>query len=52
MLYADHLNDPPKSADAFHRHLELGGAHAQAKAPVTRADQAARSPLPSPSLPL
>ncbi|MDH4236582.1 MAG: caspase family protein [Nitrospira sp.] len=41
-LYADHLNDQLKSIEAFRRYLELGGAHARARAAVTEADQAAR----------
>lgn len=41
-LYADHLNDRPKSIQAFRRYLELGGAHARARAVVTEADQAAK----------
>jgi tetratricopeptide (TPR) repeat protein len=39
-LYADHLNDRPKSIQAFRRYLELGGAHARARAAVAEADQA------------
>jgi uncharacterized caspase-like protein len=41
-LYADHLNDGPKSIQAFRRYLELGGAHARARSVVTEADQAAK----------
>lgn len=41
-LYADHLNDQPKSVEAFRRYLELGGAHARAKAAVSQADQATK----------
>ncbi len=41
-LYADHLNDRPKSIQAFRRYLELGGAHARARSVVTEADQAAK----------
>ncbi|OQW34262.1 MAG: hypothetical protein A4E19_02035 [Nitrospira sp. SG-bin1] len=33
-LYADHLNDHPKSMEAFRRYLELGGTHARARAAV------------------
>jgi tetratricopeptide (TPR) repeat protein len=41
-LYADHLNDQPKSVEAFRRYLELGGAHARARTVVTQADLAAK----------
>ncbi len=41
-LYADHLNDQPKSVEAFRRYLELGGAHARARAAVSQADQATK----------
>jgi hypothetical protein len=41
-LYADHLNDQPKSVEAFRRYLELGGTHARAKAAVEQADQLTR----------
>lgn len=41
-LYADHFNDWPKSIQAFRRYLELGGAHARARAVVTEADRAAK----------
>jgi len=41
-LYADHLNAPPKSVEAFRRYLELGGAHARARAAVSQADQATK----------
>jgi tetratricopeptide (TPR) repeat protein len=41
-LYADHLNDQPKSIQAFRRYLELGGAHARARSVVAEADRAAR----------
>lgn len=41
-LYADHLNDQAKSVEAFRRYLELGGAHARARAAVSQADQAAK----------
>lgn len=44
-LYADHLNNQPKSVEAFRRYLELGGAHARARAAVSQADQATK---PSP----
>ncbi|MBY0246843.1 MAG: caspase family protein [Nitrospiraceae bacterium] len=43
-LYADHLNDRPKSIEAFRRYLELGGAHVRARAAVAEADQAAKQP--------
>ncbi len=42
-LYADHLNDQPKSVEAFRRYLELGGTHARAQAAVSQAD---RTPTP------
>ena len=45
ILYADHLNDQPKSVEAFRRYLELGGAHARARAAVSQADQATK-PIP------
>ena len=45
-LYADRLNDRSKSVDAFRRYLELGGAHARAKAAVSQADQATGKPTP------
>lgn len=38
-LYADHLNDQPKSVEAFRRYLELGGTHARAQAAVSQADR-------------
>ncbi|MGA6826240.1 caspase family protein [Nitrospira sp. NS4] len=41
-LYADHLNDQPKSVEAFRRYLELGGSHSRAKAVVREADAATR----------
>ncbi len=34
ILYADEINDQPKSIEAFTRYLELGGNHARAKAAV------------------
>ncbi|MBH0201054.1 MAG: tetratricopeptide repeat protein [Nitrospira sp.] len=37
-LYADHLNDQPRSVEAFRRYLELGGTHARARATVSAAD--------------
>jgi Flp pilus assembly protein TadD len=43
-LYEDHLNDNGKSVEAFRRYLELGGAHARARAAVSLADQAVLSP--------
>jgi tetratricopeptide (TPR) repeat protein len=42
-LYADHLNDQPKSVEAFRRYLELGGTDARARATVGHAD---RTPMP------
>ncbi|MDH5741165.1 MAG: caspase family protein [Nitrospira sp.] len=42
-LYADHLNDQPKSVEAFRRYVELGGTHARARASVNQAD---RAPVP------
>jgi tetratricopeptide (TPR) repeat protein len=42
-LYADHLNDQPKSVEAFRRYLELGGKDARARATVGQAD---RPPMP------
>lgn len=39
-LYADHLNDQPKSVEAFRRYLELGGTHTRARAAVNQADHA------------
>jgi tetratricopeptide (TPR) repeat protein len=42
-LYADHLNDHPKSLEAFRRYLELGGTHARAREAVSQAD---RTPMP------
>jgi hypothetical protein len=42
-LYADHLNDHPKSVEAFRRYLELGGTQARARAAVSHAD---RTPMP------
>jgi tetratricopeptide (TPR) repeat protein len=44
-LYADRLNDPAKSVEAFRRYLELGGAHARARDAVSQAD---RSPQAAP----
>jgi tetratricopeptide (TPR) repeat protein len=43
-LYEDQLNDNAKSVEAFRRYLQLGGAHARARAAVSLADQAASSP--------
>jgi Flp pilus assembly protein TadD len=43
-LYEDELNDKAKSVDAFRRYLELGGAHARARAAVSQADQAVAGP--------
>jgi tetratricopeptide (TPR) repeat protein len=40
-LYADQLEDEGKSVAAFRRYLELGGAHARARAAVSQADEAA-----------
>ncbi len=42
-LYADHLEDEGKSVTAFRRYLELGGAHARARAAVSQANEAASS---------
>ena len=41
-LYADQLQDQPKSIEAFRRYLELGGLHARARDAVAQADQAAK----------
>jgi tetratricopeptide (TPR) repeat protein len=41
-LYADHLNDQPKSVEAFRRYVELGGTHARAHAAVNQADHGPR----------
>jgi len=38
-LYADHLNDQPKSVEAFRRYLELGGTHARAHSAVGQIDR-------------
>lgn len=38
-LYADHLNEPQKSVEAFRRYVELGGTHARARASVDHADR-------------
>jgi len=43
-LYEDQLSDNAKSVEAFRRYLQLGGAHARARAAVSQADQAASSP--------
>jgi tetratricopeptide (TPR) repeat protein len=43
-LYEDHLNENGKSVEAFRRYLQLGGAHARARAAVSLADQAVLSP--------
>lgn len=42
-LYADRLNEPQKSVEAFRRYLELGGTHDRARAAVSQAD---RTPKP------
>jgi hypothetical protein len=42
-LYADRLNEPQKSAEAFRRYVELGGTHDRARAAVNQAD---RTPKP------
>jgi Tfp pilus assembly protein PilF len=42
-LYADHLNDRPKSIQAFRRYLELGGTHARASAAVSEADRSTKT---------
>ncbi len=39
-LYADQLEEDGKSVEAFRRYLELGGAHARARAAVSQADEA------------
>lgn len=44
-LYADHLNEPQKSTDAFRRYLELGGQSERA----TRAVQGDRAPGEKPA---
>ncbi|MBD0316268.1 MAG: caspase family protein [Nitrospiraceae bacterium] len=41
-LYADQLQDQPKSIEAFRRYLELGGLHARARDAVAQADQTAK----------
>lgn len=38
-LYADQLNEPQKSVEAFRRYVELGGTHARARAVVNRNDR-------------
>lgn len=38
-LYADHLNDQPKSVEAFRRYLELGGTQTRARTAVNQADR-------------
>lgn len=43
VLYADRLNEPQKSVEAFCRYVELGGTHDRARAAV---DQADRTPTP------
>jgi len=42
-LYADRLNEPHKSVEAFRRYMELGGTHDRARAAVSQAD---RTPKP------
>jgi tetratricopeptide (TPR) repeat protein len=42
-LYADQLNEPNKSVEAFRRYVELGGTHDRARAAVNQAD---RTPTP------
>lgn len=37
-LYADRLNEPHKSVEAFRRYVELGGTHDRARAAVNQAD--------------
>lgn len=39
ILYSDHLQDQPKSVEAFRRYLELGGTHARARETVGQADR-------------
>lgn len=41
-LYADHLNDPAKSVEAFRRYLELGGTNSRARVAVRQADSATK----------
>lgn len=41
-LYADRLNDPAKSVEAFRQYLELGGSDARAKSAVNEADAASK----------
>jgi hypothetical protein len=40
ILYADEINDQPKSVEAFTRYLELGGNHARARAAVAQSTPA------------
>jgi tetratricopeptide (TPR) repeat protein len=41
-LYADHLDAPSKSVEAFRRYLELGGTHSRAREAVGQADRTTR----------
>ena len=43
-LYEDQLNDNAKAIEAFRRYLDLGGAHARARAAVSLADSAVLAP--------
>lgn len=45
ILYADEMNDQPKSVEAFRRYLELGGTSARARSVV---EQAGGTPTPKP----
>ena len=46
-LYEDQLNDNAKAIEAFRRYLDLGGAHARARAAVSLADSAGLTPANS-----
>ena len=46
ILYADEMNDQPKSVEAFTRYLELGGNHARARAALAQSSPPA-SPAPA-----
>ncbi|MCS6317524.1 MAG: tetratricopeptide repeat protein [Nitrospira sp.] len=46
VLYADHLNDPQKSVDAFRRYLELGGQSERAIRAVQSSAPKADNPAP------
>lgn len=45
-LYADHLNEPQKSVDAFRRYLELGGQSDRARQAVQGSAPPAEKPAP------